>query len=240
MWLSPQFFPSIFSAAINPFWRITFSAQNDGFKSRDYLLNENMRLKLELDAMKMRISSSTTELLEKQNQELFSLLGRATTTSGVMVAAAVLSRPTAMPYDELIIDIGSIDNIGTSTLIYAPGRVLIGRVAEAFTYTSKVILFTSPKEDIAVEIGPNKIRATASGRGGGQYEAPVPHGSNISVGDIVSGTNIRDRALGNVIGMKSDPSDPFDTVLFAPPVNIYELRFVEAEIPKKAATLKRI
>ena len=230
-WLSPQFFPSLFSAVISPFWRVEFSVTNDGMKSRDQLLAENASLLRQISDDKMRYASSTLELLEMQNSDLLALVGRASSTPRGLLAAAVLARPTFMPYDELLIDLGSSDDISTTTLVYAPGRVLIGRVTDILGSTAKVMLFSSPKQSLQVEIGAERVRATASGRGGGQYEAEVPHGSGINVGDVVSDINIHDRAFGIVVSIKTDPANPFDQIFFAPPVNIYQLHFVEVETP---------
>lgn len=230
MWLSPHAFPALFSAVVSPFWRLEFAIENGALKSHNQLLSENEKLKLEILELKMRDASSTIAILESQNQELLEKFGRASSTPREIMVAAVLSRPSSTPYDELILDLGEAAGISSTTLVYAPGKVLIGRIVDVLPGVSRAILFTSPGQTMSVTIGPENVQATAKGRGGGQYEADVPHGSNIKVDDVVSDTSMRDRAFGVVVKVESDPSDPFDKVYFTPPINVYSVRFVEVEL----------
>ena len=224
IWRVPSFFPGLFMSVARPFWRTEFSIQSGALGSPGQLLSENESLKRQLSDLQLSIASTSIEAILQENADLKAMLGRASTTPSVL--AAVLSRPPFMPYDELIIDRGADDGIGSGTLVYSPEMVLIGRISALYSQTSAVTLFTSPGQKYNVLIGSSNVPAVAGGRGDGQYEAQVPHGSAIQAGDIVSDSSLNDLDFGVVVSVTADPSDPFDQVLFAPPINIYQLRWV--------------
>lgn len=224
--LAPTFFPTFFAAVARPFWRLEFAAQEGMLKSPTELAAENESLKLQLADLRMQYASSTVSMIEADNRALMALWNHASSTPKRFILGTILARPTFLPYDILIIDVGSADGVASTSLIYAAEKVLIGRTLEVLPHTTKVKLFSSPGETYTVSIGDKHVPATAFGRGGGQYEAQVPHGSNIQVGDVVLDGTLSDRSFGIVAAIETDPSDPFDTVMFAPPVNIFEARFV--------------
>jgi len=233
---APQVFPSIFGAIARPFWRTTFYAETGGFRSNASLLAENAALHRELAEIKAGYASSTLAMLESQNRDLLAISGRATTTPRRYVLGAILARPSFVPYDELIIDIGSDEGIASSSLVYSPEKILIGRINDIQASQSKVLLYSSPRQTYNVNIGPTHIPATAIGQGGGQYRASVPHGSGVQVGDFVSDNTLYDRPFGVIASVVTGPSDPFDTVIFAPPVNVYQTRFVLVDAGKTVVT----
>jgi cell shape-determining protein MreC len=223
---APQAFPSLFGAIARPFWRTAFYAETGGFRSNASLLAENAALARDLADLKASTASSTVAMLESQNQDLLAIAGRATTTPRHYVLGAVLARPSFVPYDMFVIDIGSDDGVTASSSVYSPEKILIGRIQDVQASQSKVLLFSSPRQTYTVSIGPSHIPATAVGQGGGQYRASVPHGSGVQIGDFVSDNSLSDRPFGVVVSVVTDPADPFDTVMLAPPVNIYQTRFV--------------
>jgi len=231
-WRMPRLFPAIASAVAEPFWRARFALDNGALDSADSLLAQNEGLKLQLAGLEADMASSSVAILEQQNASLLSLLGRATSTKSSYIAAAVLSRPPFAPYDDLIVDLGSNEGVSSTTLVYAPGAVLIGHVVSVLPETSTAALFSSPGEQYQVLIGPRSLPATAVGMGGGQYSAEVPHGSGIVPGDIISDLSFHDKAFGVVVSVATDPSDPFDSVLFAPPVSEHGLQWVLLDITK--------
>jgi len=63
--------------------------------------------------------------------------------------------------------------------------------------------------------------------GGGNFEVKLPRGVDIREGDVISFPAINTQIVGVVEKIKVKAADPFQTILFKSPVNIYELRFVE-------------
>ena len=223
-WRAPSAFPGLAAAVSRPFWRMQFAVESGALASPQALLAENESLELQLSALEAETASSSVQALIDENAGLRSLLGRASTTP--LLGAAVLERPPLLPYDELILDVGTDDGAGSTSLVYAPGRIAIGRIEDAYPQTSKAILFSSPGQTYPVSIGRAHVPANAVGRGGGQYQAQAPHDSGIQPGDIVSDMSFSDGTFGVVVSVSTDPADPFDEILFAPPVNVYQLRWV--------------
>lgn len=218
----PHFLPGLWTGLARPFWREEFAISSGALNSPEELMSQNENLQRQLADDQVRLQS--VQALQDENNELLNILGRASTTPYIL--AAVLKRPPYSPYDELVIDIGKDHGVSTTSLVYAPGNVLIGRVIDVMSETSKVVLLSSPGEQYQVLIGSAHTPATATGRGGGQYQASVSRDVKVQEGDYVSDPFLNDRVFGIVTSVLSDPADPFSTVLFAPPVNLYQLRWV--------------
>jgi cell shape-determining protein MreC len=147
-------------------------------------------------------------------------------SAGARMLAAVLVRPPLTGYDELIVDAGADQGVVAGAKVYAPGNILIGTTTDVLGQTSKVTLLSSPGLTYPVLIGANHMPATAVGRGGGQYEAQVPQATKIAQGDSILDASLSDEAFGTVTAVISNPADPFETVLFSPEINVYQLRWV--------------
>ncbi len=224
----PSVFPGLFTAVARPFWRVEYSISSGQLDSVESLLAANQDLSRKLDESEVR-SRSATEL-NSENDQLKALMGRASTTDRIL--AAVIAKPPFAPYDELLLDIGSDTGLIAGNMVYATGMIPIGRITDVLTHSSKVLLFSSPGQTFSVQIGGANVPATAVGQGGGQYSAELPRTTAVSQGDPVSIPSLKSNLYGIVSAVVSDPSEPFETILFAPPVNIYQLRWVLVEKSK--------
>lgn len=222
LYFAPHVISAFMTTLARPFWRVESSIEMGSLRSRESLLIENEYLKRELEAADVRLL--TVGAVEMENAELKAGMGRASSTPYTL--AAVLKHPPQAPYDELVIDIGQDFGLKEGNLVYAAGMVPIGKVVEIFGETSKIRLFSSPEERYEVEIGSGRSAATAIGRGGGQYEAQLPRDIKISEGDLVVVPAISTKPFAIVSAVLSDPVEPFQTILFAPPVGIYGLHWV--------------
>lgn len=233
---APHFFAGLFTAIARPFWRAEFAIQSGQLLPVEVLVDEKERLLRQIADLEARIYATTA--LEAENQELKTLLGRGDETASSSVrsssmagsapgiVAAVLRRPPFSGYDYFIVDVGREHGVSTSSLVYISGNILAGRVVDVQRDTSKVHLFSSSGETFPILIGRTHIAATATGRGGGQYEAQVSRDTAVTEGDFVLGSSYADRPMGLVSTILVDPTQPFKTVLFAPPVNLYQTRWV--------------
>ncbi|MEI6304867.1 MAG: rod shape-determining protein MreC [Candidatus Taylorbacteria bacterium] len=221
----PNVTSGFFTAIARPFWRIEFSINNGQLRSNEQLLNDNQELLRKLEIRDVELKS--TALLVDENEELKSLLGRASSTKNIL--AAVLQRPPIAVYDELVIDIGADMGLSDGDIVYAAHNVPIGKIVDISAHTSKVLLFSSPGQSYNVFIGKSNIAATAIGRGGGQYSVELPRSADVSQGDHVSIPSMRGNLYGIVGSIIADPSATFETVLFSAPINIYQLKWVYVE-----------
>lgn len=193
------------------------------------LLGRDPGIILDIVSNVSSISTSTSiiaQLISSRSASSKNYPKSAQKNQDIRILAAVLKHPPLSPYDELIIDIGHDYNLSTSSQVYASGDILIGHVVDVLNTTAKVKLFSSSNEKYEVLIGPNHTPATAIGRGGGQYEAQVSRETSVKEGDFVLNPSLNDKPFGIVSAVLQDPTQPFETVLFAPPVNIYQLRWV--------------
>lgn len=221
----PHLIPAIFTSLASPFWRAETAIQMGSLESPQSLLRENEELKRRLEVAEIRLS--TIRAIEQENEDLKRSMGRASTTD--LILAAVIRRPPLSPFDEIIIDAGADVGIEADRIVYAAGSVPLGRVASVFGKTSKVLLFSSPDQRFEVEIGKDRLVATAIGRGGGQYQAELPRDLAISKGDLVVAPSLGLMPFGTVSHIITGPEQPFQTVIIVPPQSLYALHWVFVE-----------
>ena len=146
-----------------------------------------------------------------------------------MVLATILSKPSESVYNTLVIDVGLNQDIKIGSIVFALGNVPIGYVAEVFSNSSKVILFSNPGEKTDVVISGKDIFMQIVGRGGNNFEMILPKDFVIENGTEVDLPGINHYILGYVQTIISDPRDSFQKALLASPINTQELKFVEVQ-----------
>ena len=226
----------IFSASVSaigrPFLRVGNSTsdwfdKNFSFlKNKTTLKEENRSLKERVQELESKILSC--QALEEQNKELKNVLSR--NEEQKYLIAFVLSRPPQSPYDVLIIDAGSENGIENGMEVTAYGDILIGHVNEVFTNTSKVKLISFPQEENSAMMLDSNVPVIVVGQGSGNFEINLSKAVEIKEGEKVVTLGINPLLLGIVEKIKSNPSDPFQKILFRLPVNIQELNYVMIKI----------
>ncbi len=194
------------------------------FDSKNSLLleNENLKSKLnENNAISLNYNSILAE-----NASLKEILGRKSEHTP-MTLAAILAKPNQSLYDTLVIDAGSGQGLRKGDQVFALGNVPIGRVAEVYPKTSKVILFSNSGEKTQVIISGKNVFMELTGRGGGNFEMILPRDFVVQKGDEVVLPGITPYVVGIVETILSDPRDAFQKALIVTPLNIQELKFVE-------------
>ncbi len=214
----------------SPFWSAQkyledkFTPIRSFFIFKKNLLEENTRLREEV--VSLTLKSYVYDILVRENQTLKEALGRNTKEANA-VFAVVLSKPNKSPYDTLLLDVGETHGVRTGDIVRVYDDVPIGRVLEVYGASSKVILFSSPGEEIDIEIGKENISTRAKGVGGGNFKAVVPRGLDVKEGDSIVFPSVSARFIGVVEKIKVKPSDSLQTIFFKSPVNIFQLKFVE-------------
>lgn len=224
--ISPSFFPELFSTIAAPFWKgehgLSAGASN-ALTSKRELLKENEALRETIS--KLYNQSLTYKLLQEENTELKAILGRVGERK--VILATVLRKPPFSPYDVLVIDVGEKEGVSVGDEVVVEGDISIGNIAEVNGGTSKVKIYSSPGEKHNVLIGTTSIQASATGRGGGNFEIILPRDADVKVGDSVTIPGITPTLFGTVSALLGDPARPFETVLFKSPINISELKKVQ-------------
>ena len=203
------------------------------FISKNSLDLENENLKLQLSQDKALMSNYDSLLMENAN--LKEIFGR-TNEKMSFVLASILGRPSQSFYDTFIIDAGTREDLKVGDIVFALGNVPIGRIAEVYSRSSKVILFSNAGEkmQVIISLGANSeeeavknISMEIVGRGGGNFEMIMPKDLTLAKGDQAVLPGLTPYVLGVVQTTISDPRYSFQKALLVSPVNVRELKFVE-------------
>ena len=204
-----------------------FSNLDAYFIFKRSLLNENEKLKSEINSMSARVLNYDSLLDE--NNKLKEILGRKDEKS-ILVLAGILSKPDQNPYDVLVIDAGEDKGIAVGDTVFALGNIPIGRVNTVYSNTAKVVLFSSPGEKTNVAISGRDIFIEMIGRGGGNFEMSLLRDIPLEKGAVVVLPGINSYVVGIVEKIISNPRDSLQKALLISPVNIQGLKFVEVAI----------
>jgi len=196
------------------------------FSSKKVLLTENENLKSQILASEADRANYTSVV--EENTQMKEILGRKTEKMD-LILASILSKPNRSPYDTLIIDIGVKDGAYVGQNVFALGNIPIGKIAEIYESTSKVVLFSSPGEKTDVVVVGKDVSMQLIGRGGGNFEMILPRDFVIEKGAEVVLPGLTSHVVGVVQTILSDPRDSYQKALLTSPVNIFQLKSVEVE-----------
>lgn len=196
------------------------------FVSKNSLYLQNQKLQSQLNEEESRMANYNSLLAENIN--LKEILGRKNEKKN-MVLAVILSKPDQSLYDTLVIDVGTKQGLEMGDMVFALGDIPIGRVADIYPNSAKVILFTNAGEKTQAIISGKDVFMEVLGRGGGNFEMVLPRDLTLQKGDQVVMPGINPYVLAVVETIISDPRNPFTKALLSSLVNIQELKFVEIE-----------
>ena len=218
------------------------------FVSKNSLYLQNQKLQSEVAFDDARMANYDSVVAD--NASIKEILGRKDPKIP-MILSAILSKPNQSPYDTLVVDVGASGGIKIGDTVFALGHsqtgealgdVPIGSIAETYSDSSKVILFSNAGEKTQVVVenkpvsagtGPSKnVFMEIVGRGGGNFEMIIPRDFILTAGDQVVLPGLTPYVVGIVETIISDPRDPFIKALLTSPVNVQELKFVEVEMSK--------
>lgn len=201
-----------------------FSTIKTAFLFKSDLLREIESLKSELEIRDL--DTLEMNLVRIENEELKDALNRIEAKNTIL--ARVLANPGVTFYDSMTIDQG--ENAGIKkddkVLYY---DVPIGLISDVYKNTAKVSLYSSYGNEFDVKIGGNSFSTKAVARGGGNFVAKVPKGTDINEGDIVKIPQIGNKVFATVEKIESKPADTFETVYFKSPINVFEIGWVEVK-----------
>ncbi len=196
------------------------------FTSKKTLMAENENLKSQI--LTSEADRANYISVADENTKMKEILGRKTENMD-LILASILSKPNKSPYDTLIIDIGVKDGAYVGQKVFALGNIPIGKIAEIYESTSKVVLLSSPGEKTDVVVVGKDISMQLIGRGGGNFEMILPRDFVIEKGAEVVLPGLTSYVVGVVQTILSDPRDSYQKALLSSPVNIFQLKSVEVE-----------
>ncbi len=150
------------------------------------------------------------EVLIKENSDLKAMLGRK--PSEKVVLSRVLVKPPQAPFDEVVLDTGVENGVGTGSQVYDDKGNLIGTVLSSTNFTSKAKFFSSPGTSVEAEVFKKSAVLSLLGQGNGSFTVQVPRDFDIQKGDIFVYPGLRERPIAVVVEVKSDEEDSFKSV----------------------------
>ncbi len=226
--LNFSFFSSTLQTIGRPIWKSQIMSSGivgdirSFFSSRSSLISENDSLKNQLNDLSAK--AAVNDSLLSENESLKELLGR--TNKKNLLLAAVIERPSQSPYDTMVVDVGSANNVSVGEQVFADSSLPIGTVTDVYGNSARVILYSSSGQKVSVLLGTKNVKAEAEGQGGGNFTIKIPRGVAIQEGDRIIAPSITTAFFGTVSHIDLAPNDSFQTIYFNSPVNLNELRFV--------------
>ncbi len=202
----------------------SFSGWGAVFSSKRSLSAEIDALKLQLLENEARTENYNSILDE--NERLKEILDRASNNKNFLLSA-ILSKPNKSPYDTMLVDAGGDLGVKEGDLVFALGNIPVGRVAEVYSESSKVILFSTSGEKTEVLVDGRNTFIEIIGRGGGNFEMVLPRDFELSKDSTVSLPGITPYTVAAVKAIVSDPRDSFTKALLVSPVNMHDIKFVQ-------------
>jgi cell shape-determining protein MreC len=193
------------------------------FLQNKALLEERIA-ELENTVLALRGSSFTMDRLMAENTALHALLGDTAEES--RIAAGVIARPPAVPYDALLIDRGIREGIVEGAVVYYSADRVIGTIARAYENASVVKLFSTPLTKTTVYIVGANIYTTAHGAGGGVIRVSVPQGIVLTEGDLVLLPGLKGGVLGKISAIESQATNPEQNAYIVQDVPLQSLQIV--------------
>ncbi|MEK7175344.1 MAG: rod shape-determining protein MreC [Patescibacteria group bacterium] len=188
------------------------------------ILDENLKLKEILN----RATSVNSKILDRSVRAEFLGTPKNSATDSVILAT-ILAKNDQSFYNTLIVDIGLDKGITEGDLVFALGNIPIGKISSVYKNSSKVILFSSPGEEIEGIISGKDILVTLVGRGGGNFEITLPRDFVVENKTEVALPGIFPYVVAIVESKISDPRDSFQKLLLISPVNIHQIKFLQVQ-----------
>jgi cell shape-determining protein MreC len=225
-----DFLGNVFNYIGRPIWNAEKALVNEIddsghlWQSKKSIFQQNAQLKEENFYFKNLLINYS--ILEKENIQLKEILGRLASPNDYILAN-ILAKPNSSPYDTLIIDIGSKNEVLDNNQVFASGDIPIGYISRVYENTSVVSLFTNPGQETEGFIEDSNVSITLTGRGGGNFEMLVPIELSIGKGTIIYLPAQKPLVVALVEEIISSPSDPYKKVILSSPVNVQNLKWVQ-------------
>ncbi|MDD5068540.1 MAG: rod shape-determining protein MreC [Candidatus Pacebacteria bacterium] len=230
--LAPSFLPRIFASVTRPvlvFKNGVLKTSSDFFSVfyfKSYLIEENNSLRSEL--ARLDGVEAQLKLKEDENQSLQDALQMVPEGKALALASIIL-KPPRFPYDTLLVGGGANQKFEVGNLVYAGENILVGRVGEVYSRTSKIKLFSSSGEKTEAFVGPKAIPVELLGLGGGNFEAKIPRGADVLEDDSVYISGKNHDLIGVLGAITPAATDSFIKGMVRVPVNLFELQYVSVE-----------
>ncbi len=199
-----------------------FASIKNYFSLKNDLIERN--LSLEEQNATLLLKEADYDLVVKENENLKNELGRQ--FSGTKTISSILSKPPRSPYDTLVIDVGSADNITPGSKVYIGGNIIVGLVTNITPHTSLVNLFSSGGQKQDATISRTGATFTLTGNGGQNFKVEVPKDTDILWGDEFLYPGINHSIIASVYYIDTESQGSFKTIYLRVPINVFASDYV--------------
>ncbi len=203
---------------------------NDSFSSRETLLEENNRLKLQQTLFKARLQK--LQSLKAENQRLRELLHSSKKISERVLIGELLAVSLEPFTRQIVINKGSRNKVYLGQpLMDAEGAM--GQIVHLGPFSSTAMLITDANHAIPVQVNRNGLRAIALGTGApDKLDIPyLPISADIIEGDLLTTSGLGGRfPVGYPVAMVTrivkDPTLPYAIISAMPSARLEQAREV--------------
>lgn len=227
---------NVFLNVFSPFKKITYtvSATIEGvgsfIGSIGQLKDENRDLMIENE--KLLGERAMLMDMKNENDDLRSQLGLLPRNNFELLTASIISQDMNGMGNWIEIDKGVDDGLHEGMPVIVSKGILIGRIGEVTSKTSKIVLLTNPKSIISVVTIQNGAKGVARGEYGlGVIFDMILQTDSIKVGDevVTSGTSVempRGFYIGTIQNVHSSDDHLFQQAAIVSPIKISKLQYV--------------
>lgn len=194
------------------------------------LSKEELRRKFE----RASAENARLRLAVEEVDELKSALAYRERFNDALLAARVISSAQDPIDASILIDRGSDDGVREGQAVIVGDGILIGKVAEVGTHTSRIRLLTDSKSAVAVAVQTSEgtLGVLQGDRGLSLRIALIPQNEILTPGDVVITSGLepgirRGLLVGTVEKIGRDNQDPFQTASILPFIEAGRPTFVQ-------------
>jgi rod shape-determining protein MreC len=186
---------------------------------------------LEESYKNLLIDNTKLKYLEDENKELRELLDFSQKKNYTLKVANILSRDE-LNKNILIIDIGKNKNIKEGQAVVISNGIIIGKVIEVNSITSKIRLLTDKKSTLAIKIGEESVSGILTGSLGlGMYLEYIPQEQDIKINNLILTSNLNENIpanllIGKIEKIEFEKDDIFKKALISPLIDYNTLFLV--------------
>lgn len=210
------------------------------------LLNENKRLRVEIEELRNEIKQNKP--VQEENQELRTLLKLKSTSKYRLLPAQLLARDVNGWWQMAQIDKGAEDGVKADLPVISP-EGLVGQIVNVSLVTSDILFLTSPKVKIAARLARSDIFGIVRGQGvSWQGDAKcrldfIMKNAEINRADEVISSGLggvypAGLVIGYVENAQVDPSGLFQYAEIIPAADFNSLDIVFVVLPENGATAR--
>ncbi len=186
---------------------------------------------LEESYKNLLIDNTKLKYLEDENKELRELLDFSQKKNYTLKIANILSRDE-LNKNILIVDIGKNKNIKEGQAVVVSNGIIIGKVIEVNSITSKIRLLTDKKSTLAIKIGEESVSGILTGSLGlGMYLEYIPQEQDIKINNLILTSNLNENIpanllIGKIEKIEFEKDDIFKKALISPLIDYNTLFLV--------------